>query len=63
MSSDVPTADASHLTGSVIMTTIVETILMSKDVVCVKVILRLLTDLLAVCVVWIERTMVKSRWG
>lgn len=32
MSSDVPTADASHLTGSVIMTTTVETILMSKDV-------------------------------
>lgn len=32
MSSDVPTADASHLTGSVIMTTIVETILMSKGV-------------------------------
>lgn len=63
MSSDVPTADASHLTGSVIMTTIVETILMRKDVVCVKVILRLLTDLLAVCGVWIERTMVKSRWG
>jgi len=45
MSSDVPTADASHLTGSVIMTTTVETILMSKDVVSVKVILRLVRDL------------------
>lgn len=46
MSSDVPTADASHLTGSVIMTTIVETILMSKGVVGVEIILRLVTDLI-----------------
>lgn len=33
MSSGVPTVDASRLTGSAIMTMIVETILMSKDVV------------------------------
>jgi len=35
-SSGAPTADASHLTGSAIMTTTVATILMSKDVVSVK---------------------------
>lgn len=33
MSSGVPTADASHLTGSVTMTMIVETILMNSTVV------------------------------
>lgn len=40
MSSDAPTADASHLTGSVIMTTTVATILMSKDVLTARALHR-----------------------